>query len=104
MSIIIEFLKKHIVPIVIFVVAGIVLCVLNIRLSILKKDTKILPVLSREDLTHVTTVNFIRPSCRIMNYSATVSRIASASSSLSSAAAARLPSSSTMYQSSPSFR
>ncbi len=38
MSIIIEFLKKHIVPIVIFVVAGIVLCVLNIRLSILKKE------------------------------------------------------------------
>lgn len=38
MSIIIEFLKKHIVPIVIFVVAGIVLCVLNIRLSMLKKE------------------------------------------------------------------
>lgn len=38
MSIIIEFLKKHIVPIIIFVVAGIVLCVLNIRLSMLKKE------------------------------------------------------------------
>lgn len=38
MSIVLEFLKKHIVSIVIFVVAGIALCVLNIRLSILKKE------------------------------------------------------------------
>lgn len=40
MTIIVEFLKKHIVPIAIVVIAGIVLCVLNVRLSMLKKENE----------------------------------------------------------------
>ena len=39
-TIIVEFLKKHIVPIAIVVIAGIVLCVLNVRLSMLKKENE----------------------------------------------------------------
>jgi LysB family phage lysis regulatory protein len=39
-TIIIEFVKKHIIPIAIVIIAGIVLCVLNVRLSMLKKENE----------------------------------------------------------------